>query len=76
MIYRKICEFCYECKPSSREINLINIFICCGNCLPRIYRKYCILCGKNTHMYGTSEVCIHCKKALKNSDISLEMPIR
>lgn len=74
MIYKKICEFCSECKPSSREIKLIDVFICCSICLPKIYKQDCILCGGNTHMYGTGKVCIHCKR--QSNDISLETPIR
>lgn len=75
MIYRKICYFCLECKPSSIEVNLTDIFICCGTCLPKLNKKHCILCGKNNYIYGVDNVCIHCKKLLKN-DIILETPIR
>lgn len=74
MIYRKICEFCSECRPSSRELRLIDVFICCGSCVSKIYKRYCDLCGKNTYIYGIDSICIHCRKYTR--DISLETPIR
>ncbi len=67
----KMCDFCYRCRPSSKQYNISTFtLIACFFCLEKMGNGYCNLCGKTTTVNDNSDRCILCMRFI------YEKPIR
>lgn len=63
LIYKKICEFCLECRPSAKQtVFENNSFTICKRCQSKLKTKQCDFCDIYRQIFDNNNNCIHCLK--------------
>jgi hypothetical protein len=66
----KVCDFCYRCRPSSKEYNIATYtLIACFFCLEKMTEGECKLCGRFTTKNDDSDRCILCMRYIYENPI-------
>jgi hypothetical protein len=62
-IYKKICDFCLECRPSAKQVYIeIDTFNICKRCESKLKTKECDFCDTYRYIFDNNINCIHCFK--------------